>query len=115
MLIQLPDRQAVLKAVMLRRTKDATIGRSTHIRRDWRSSLFPHSLSLKDGKPILNLPARQVEVVQCFFDPAERDFYDAFEKKQELSFNKVGWFRPWPPRKRLTSYPEVSESWNSAV
>ncbi|KAJ9105493.1 hypothetical protein QFC21_001864 [Naganishia friedmannii] len=57
---------AVLKAIMLRRTKDATI----------------------DGKPILNLPARKVEIVQCFFDPAERDFYDAFEKKQELTFNK---------------------------
>ncbi|KAJ9112340.1 hypothetical protein QFC19_000760 [Naganishia cerealis] len=57
---------AVLKAIMLRRTKDATI----------------------DGKPILNLPARKVEVVQCFFDPAERDFYDAFEQKQGLTFNK---------------------------
>lgn len=42
-----------------------------------------------DGKPILNLPKRTVEVVSCFFDPAEREFYDAFEKKQELSFNKV--------------------------
>jgi hypothetical protein len=42
-----------------------------------------------DGKPILNLPKRTVEVISCFFDPAEREFYDAFEKKQELSFNKV--------------------------
>lgn len=42
-----------------------------------------------DGKPILNLPKRTVEVVSCFFDPAEREFYDAFEKKQELTFNKV--------------------------
>lgn len=84
--------QAVLKAVMLRRTKDATIGMSLpavcDASRRLRNLLF-HPLWLKDGKPILNLPARKVEVVQCFFDPAERDFYDAFEKKQELSFNKV--------------------------
>ncbi|KAL7419356.1 hypothetical protein Q5752_006194 [Cryptotrichosporon argae] len=56
----------ILKAIMLRRTKDATI----------------------DGKPILNLPGRTVEVVQCEFDQAERDFYSALEKRTALTFNK---------------------------
>ncbi len=59
--------QVVLKAVMLRRTKDATI----------------------DGKPILTLPPRIVNVVPCQFDKAEREFYDALEKKTSLTFNKV--------------------------
>ncbi|WVF70244.1 hypothetical protein IAT40_005033 [Kwoniella sp. CBS 6097] len=56
----------VLKAVMLRRTKDATI----------------------DGKKILNLPGRTVQVTPCDFDAEERAFYDALEKKTELTFNK---------------------------
>ena len=42
-----------------------------------------------DGKPILNLPARTINVVSCEFDKSERDFYDALEKKQTLTFNKV--------------------------
>ncbi|OCF42130.1 hypothetical protein I317_04101 [Kwoniella heveanensis CBS 569] len=56
----------VLKAIMLRRTKDATI----------------------DGKKILNLPGRTVQVTPCAFDAEERAFYDALEKKTELTFNK---------------------------
>jgi hypothetical protein len=42
-----------------------------------------------DGKPILNLPARIVQVVQCPFDAEERAFYTALEQKTELTFNKV--------------------------
>ncbi|WWC86455.1 uncharacterized protein L201_001332 [Kwoniella dendrophila CBS 6074] len=56
----------VLKAVMLRRTKDATI----------------------DGKKILNLPGRTVNITPCDFDAEERAFYDALEKKTEWTFNK---------------------------
>ncbi|ORY23357.1 SNF2 family N-terminal domain-domain-containing protein [Naematelia encephala] len=56
----------VLKAIMLRRTKDATIG----------------------GKPILNLPERIVQVVQCDFDNEERAFYDALQTQTALTFNK---------------------------
>ncbi|GFZ45489.1 Hydrolase acting on acid anhydrides to facilitate cellular and subcellular movement [Saitozyma sp. JCM 24511] len=56
----------VLRAVMLRRTKDATI----------------------DGKPILNLPGRLVKVVPCVFDAEERAFYDSLEQKTSLTFNK---------------------------
>ncbi|KAK4687668.1 hypothetical protein P7C73_g2453, partial [Tremellales sp. Uapishka_1] len=56
----------VLKAVMLRRTKDAKI----------------------DGKPILNLPDRTVKVVECPFDEEERAFYAALEQKTSLTFNK---------------------------
>ncbi|WVQ61960.1 uncharacterized protein L199_000093 [Kwoniella botswanensis] len=56
----------ILKAIMLRRTKDATI----------------------DGKKILNLPGRTVQVTPCEFDDEEKAFYDALEKKTELTFNK---------------------------
>lgn len=55
-----------------------------------------------------------MEVVQCFFDPAERDFYDAFEKKQELSFNKVCSLEAGSDND-LTSYLQVLESWNRSV
>jgi hypothetical protein len=43
----------------------------------------------QDGKPILNLPARLVQVVKCDFDAEERAFYEALEKKTSLTFNKV--------------------------
>ncbi|WVQ77121.1 hypothetical protein IAR50_006804 [Cryptococcus sp. DSM 104548] len=56
----------VLKAIMLRRTKDAEI----------------------DGKKILNLPGRTVQVMPCPFDEDERAFYDALEKKTSITFNK---------------------------
>ncbi|WRT64369.1 uncharacterized protein IL334_001301 [Kwoniella shivajii] len=56
----------ILKAVMLRRTKDATI----------------------DGKKILNLPGRTVAITPCDFDDEERAFYDALEKKTEITFNR---------------------------
>ena len=42
-----------------------------------------------DGKPILNLHGRLVEVVPCPFDAEERAFYDALEQKTSLTFNKV--------------------------
>ncbi|KAL1413004.1 hypothetical protein Q8F55_000753 [Vanrija albida] len=56
----------ILKSIMLRRTKDATI----------------------DGKPILNLPARNVNVVECQFDDDEQAFYDALEHKTNLTMNR---------------------------
>ncbi|CAK9784152.1 unnamed protein product [Cutaneotrichosporon oleaginosum] len=56
----------ILKAIMLRRTKTATI----------------------DGKPILNLPERNVEVVECEFDSDESAFYAALEAKTGVAFNK---------------------------
>ncbi|KAK1925490.1 SNF2 family N-terminal domain-containing protein [Papiliotrema laurentii] len=56
----------LLKAVMLRRTKDATL----------------------DGKPILNLPGRTVDIVACEFDKEEREFYTALEQQTALTFNK---------------------------
>ncbi|WWC58824.1 uncharacterized protein I303_101368 [Kwoniella dejecticola CBS 10117] len=56
----------ILKAIMLRRTKDATI----------------------DGKKILNLPGRTVQVTPCEFDADERAFYDALEKKTALTFSR---------------------------
>ncbi|GMK57535.1 hypothetical protein CspeluHIS016_0403690 [Cutaneotrichosporon spelunceum] len=56
----------ILKAIMLRRTKNATI----------------------DGKPILNLPERNVDVVECEFDSDERAFYTALEAKTSVAVSK---------------------------
>ncbi|CAE6346188.1 unnamed protein product [Rhizoctonia solani] len=56
----------VLKAIMLRRTKDMTI----------------------NGAPLLNLPGRNVETVMCEFDEDEQAFYQALEQKTELTLNK---------------------------
>ncbi|KZT22942.1 hypothetical protein NEOLEDRAFT_1157534 [Neolentinus lepideus HHB14362 ss-1] len=57
----------VLNAVMLRRKKD----------------------TLLNGKPLLELPARNVEVVACNFDAEEREFYNAVEEKVRSSFEKL--------------------------
>lgn len=56
--------QVVLSAVMLRRTKT----------------------TLVNGKPILELPDRLVEIVDCPFDLGERAFYD---KVNELVQNRL--------------------------
>jgi SNF2 family DNA or RNA helicase len=44
--------------------------------------------SVVNGKPILQLPARNVQVVQCEFDEDEREFYNALADKVALTFNK---------------------------
>jgi SNF2 family DNA or RNA helicase len=59
--------QVVLKAIMLRRTKETVI----------------------DGKPILELPARIVDVLACEFDDDERQFYSALEDKTTQTFEKL--------------------------
>ncbi|EMD37109.1 hypothetical protein CERSUDRAFT_155596 [Gelatoporia subvermispora B] len=51
--------QVVLASIMLRRTKDTLI----------------------NGKPILQLPDRNVQIVDCEFDPEERAFYESVEQK----------------------------------
>lgn len=58
--------QAVLKAILLRRTKQSQI----------------------DGKPILVLPEKTEEVVHAIFDEDEQDYYTSLEKKTRLQFNK---------------------------
>ncbi|TFK53181.1 hypothetical protein OE88DRAFT_1626853 [Heliocybe sulcata] len=57
----------VLAAVMLRRKKDTIL----------------------NGKPLLDLPARNVEVVSCTFDAEEREFYNTVEEKVRDSFEKL--------------------------
>lgn len=57
--------QALLKAVCLRRTKTSTV----------------------DGKPILNLPARNVEIVHAPFSHDESTFYHALENRIRERFN----------------------------
>ncbi|KIM92388.1 hypothetical protein PILCRDRAFT_810445 [Piloderma croceum F 1598] len=57
----------ILKAIMLRRKKDHVL----------------------NGKPILQLPERTVEVVQCDFDPEEYSFYMALESKMSTEVDKL--------------------------
>ena len=42
-----------------------------------------------NGKPILQLPKRTVEVVQCDFDPEEYSFYMALENKMSTEVDKL--------------------------
>ena len=58
--------QALLKAILLRRTKTSTI----------------------DGKPILTLPPKTTREARAVFSEDERDFYKALEGKAQLQFNK---------------------------
>ena len=71
--------QALLKAILLRRTKKSTI----------------------DGKPILTLPERETQVDHAEFSPEQQDFYEGFEKKQQLKFNK--YFKAGTVGKNLTN------------
>ena len=58
--------QALLKAILLRRTKKSTI----------------------DGKPICTLPERTTEAQGAEFSSDEREFYRALETQTQLQFNK---------------------------
>ncbi|CCM05412.1 uncharacterized protein FIBRA_07629 [Fibroporia radiculosa] len=59
--------QVVLSATMLRRTKDTLI----------------------NGKPILQLPDRKVEVVDCVFEADERAFYETINARVQTSLEKL--------------------------
>lgn len=58
--------QALLKAILLRRTKSSEI----------------------DGQPILSLPPKEITLVHAVFSPDEKAFYDALESKSKIVFNK---------------------------
>ncbi|KAI5797416.1 SNF2 family N-terminal domain-containing protein [Peziza echinospora] len=58
--------QALLKAFLLRRTKASQI----------------------DGKPILTLPPKTIEVVHSVFSSEEQNFYNALQSKTLIQFNK---------------------------
>ena len=58
--------QALLKAILLRRTKSSKI----------------------DGKPILQLPSRTTEQVHSVFSDDEQELYTALETKTQLQFNR---------------------------
>lgn len=60
--------QFVLQTIMLRRTKEA---------------------KLDDGKPILNLPKRSLELIELDFESKqERDFYDGLQERLRKEFEK---------------------------
>ncbi|EPQ55741.1 P-loop containing nucleoside triphosphate hydrolase protein [Gloeophyllum trabeum ATCC 11539] len=58
--------QEVLKPVLLRRTKDAKL----------------------EGEPLLQLPKKNVDVVELEFSSEERDLYDSFEKRVAFRINR---------------------------
>lgn len=55
-----------MKAILLRRTKSSMI----------------------DGKPILTLPGKTVEMIHTVFSPDEQAFYQSLQDKSVLLFNK---------------------------
>ncbi|TBU59783.1 SNF2 family N-terminal domain-containing protein [Dichomitus squalens] len=59
--------QVVLRAIMLRRTKATLI----------------------NGKPIIELPPRLVNVVECEFNHVEREFYNSVEQKVQKSLEQL--------------------------
>ncbi|GLJ41479.1 hypothetical protein SUGI_0858480 [Cryptomeria japonica] len=59
--------QAILRPLMLRRTKDSTD---------------------KDGRPILVLPPTDVQVIECELSEAENDFYTALYKRSKVKFDQ---------------------------
>lgn len=58
--------QAVIRAILLRRTKTSKI----------------------DGKPIITLPPKSEEIQHVVFDEDELAFYKALETKTQIQFNK---------------------------
>ncbi|OLL24867.1 putative ATP-dependent helicase [Neolecta irregularis DAH-3] len=58
--------QALLKAVLLRRTKESEI----------------------DGRPILTLPPKTIEQVHAVFSPDEQDFYSRLESRSLIQMNR---------------------------
>jgi len=62
----MPKFQALLKAMLLRRTKSSQI----------------------DGKPILTLPPKTIETQHCIFSEEEHEFYSALRNKTMIQFNK---------------------------
>ncbi|XP_058078009.1 DNA repair protein RAD5B isoform X2 [Magnolia sinica] len=59
--------KAILRPLMLRRTKESTD---------------------KEGRPILVLPPVDIHLVECEQSEAERDFYDALFKKSKVRFDQ---------------------------
>lgn len=59
--------QVVLKKIMLRRRKDDQL----------------------NGKVLIQLPKRTLEIMSCDFDASERAFYDALESKMESVIEKL--------------------------
>ncbi|CAN4116553.1 unnamed protein product [Withania somnifera] len=59
--------KAILRPLMLRRTKDT---------KD------------KDGRPILVLPPTDIQVIECVQSEAERDLYDALFKRSKVQFDQ---------------------------
>ncbi|XP_042463169.1 DNA repair protein RAD5A-like [Zingiber officinale] len=59
--------QSILRSIMLRRTKSSTDA---------------------EGRPILDLPPAQVDVLYCELSEAEKDFYEALYRKSKVKFDQ---------------------------
>lgn len=81
----------LLKAVMLRRTKDATIGMSLVTNVVYFDVLLGSGriLTISDGAPILKLPGRTVNIVTCPFDAGEKAFYEELENRMSAKLDKM--------------------------
>ncbi|KAJ6562842.1 SNF2 family DNA-dependent ATPase [Mycena vulgaris] len=58
--------QVILKPLLLRRTKNSTL----------------------EGKPILTLPPKDIEIVKLQFSDEERELYDSFEQRTKIRLNR---------------------------
>ncbi|KAL5974546.1 DNA repair protein rad5a [Asimina triloba] len=59
--------QSILRPIMLRRTKSSTD---------------------REGRPILDLPPADVQIIYCEQSEAEKDFYDALFRRSKIHFNR---------------------------
>jgi SNF2 family DNA or RNA helicase len=59
--------QVILKSIMLRRRKEDNL----------------------NGKALIDLPARNLEIISCPFDPHEKVFYESLEQKMETVLDKL--------------------------
>lgn len=59
--------QIVLKQIMLRRRKDDVV----------------------NGKPLIELPGRSLEVVSCEFSPSEKQFYDSLAAQMNNALENI--------------------------
>ncbi|KAJ2919706.1 hypothetical protein MD484_g704, partial [Candolleomyces efflorescens] len=59
--------QVILKSIMLRRRKEDSL----------------------NGKSLIELPARDLEIISCPFDPHEKTFYESLEQKMETVLDKL--------------------------
>jgi SNF2 family DNA or RNA helicase len=72
--------QGILKPLMLRRTKDSKLVRTIWHTIPLRWMLTSHYIMYQEGKPILELPPKNIEIVTLNFSAEERDVSVVFPR-----------------------------------